>query len=453
MPKKEFSEEAIPAFDAAPPVVAITGTVAFFVEEAAARARERLSAGGAEVLRFADDAPLGAAAEALLNRSLFSPRRLVEIDVSRLLGTDSPVELALAAFEAWARGSPAGKREAFRRIRRLLVALDLSRGTDPEETAAAIARKVKRPDLAEPLAELLRELPEEKGAGGATLLSTLRLLLERGNDGLVALVTAASPPAKAELLAEIGRKGLLLEVRIGDKEVDAALGRLALARAKEQEVRIEPAAIARLRERTDSDPAIFSAELEKLLDWAGEGGQIRAADVGEQVVDESSEVIYDFFDALGRRDAAATLARLERLFSGREIHAGKRSFDSEDDRWPQIFLGMLADEIRRMLLVLSRLAEKGAPAFDPRMSFDRYKDRVAPWLDEPLPPFGKSPFGGRADGYPMYKAALHATHFTAPELARALARAAEVDVQLKNSAPILETLTSYVGSVIAGGRP
>jgi hypothetical protein len=53
----------------------------------------------------------------------------------------------------------------------------------------------------------------------------------------------------------------------------------------------------------------------------------------------------------------------------------------------------------------------------------------------------------------MYKAALHATHFTAPELARALARAAEVDVQLKNSAPILETLTSYVGSVIAGGRP
>jgi len=83
VPKKEFSEEAVPPFDAAPPVVAITGTVAFFVEEAAARARERLSGGDAEVLRFADDAPLGAAAEALLNRSLFSPRRLVEIDVSR----------------------------------------------------------------------------------------------------------------------------------------------------------------------------------------------------------------------------------------------------------------------------------------------------------------------------------------------------------------------------------
>jgi hypothetical protein len=266
-------------------------------------------------------------------------------------------------------------------------------------------------------------------------------------------VTAASPPAGTELLAEIGRKGLLLEVRIGEKEIDAALGRLALARAKEQEVRIEPAAVARLRARTNSDPAIFSAELEKLLDWAGEGGQIRAADVGEQVVDESSEDVYAFFEALGRRDAGETLARLERLFSGREIRAGKRSFDSEEDRWPQIFLGMLTDEIRRMLLVLSRLAEKGAPAFDPQMSYDRYRDRVAPWLDEPLPPFGRSPFGGRADGYPLFKAALRSSRFTAPELARALARAAEVDVQLKSSAPILETLTSYVGSVIGGGRP
>jgi DNA polymerase III delta subunit len=449
VPKKDFSEEAIPSFVEAPSVVAITGDVAFFVEEAAARARERLASDDAEVIRFPEEAPPGAVAEALLNRSLFSSRRLVEVDISRLLGADSPGELALAAFEAWARSSPAGKREAFRRMRRLLVALDLPAGGDPDETAEAIARKVRRRDLAEPLAELLRELPEEKGAGGASLVSTLRLLLDRENDGLVALLTAASPPKGAELLAEVGRKGLLLDVRIGEKEIDAALGRLALARAKQHDVRIEPEAVACLRARTDSQPAIFASELDKLLDWAGDGGQIRAADVGEQVVDESSEDVYSFFEALGRRDAGESLARLERLFSGREIRAGKRSFDPEDG-WPQIFLGMLTDEIRRMLLVHSRLAEAGAPRFDPQMNFDRYKDRVAPYLDEPLPPFGKSPFGGRASGYPFYKAAARASRFTAPELARALARAADVDVKLKSSAPILETLTAYVGGVIAG---
>ena len=450
MPKKDFSEEAIPSFDAAPSVVAITGDVAFFVEEAAARARERLAADDAEVLRFSEDAPPGAAAEALLNRSLFSARRVVEVDISRLLGTDSPGELAVAAFDAWARSSPAGKREAFRHMRRLLVALDVPSGGDPAETAEAIARKVRRKDLAEPLAELLRELPEEKGSGGVTLVSTLRLLLERENDGLVALLTAASPPKGAELLAEVGRKGLLLNVRIGEKEIDSALGRLAIGRAKQHDVKIEPEAIARLRLRTDSEPALFASELDKLLDWAGEGGQIRAADVGEQVVDESSEDVYAFFDALGRRDAGETLARLERLFSGREIDAGKRSYDSEDAGWPQIFLGMLTGEIRRMLLVRLSLAEPGAPRFEPQMNFDRYKDRVAPYLDEPLPPFGKSPFGGRADGYALYKAAGRALRFTAPELARALSRAADIDVKLKNSAPVLETFTAYVGGVIAG---
>jgi DNA polymerase III delta subunit len=450
VPKKDFSEEAIPSFDAAPSVVAITGDVAFFVEEAAARARERLASEDAEVLRFSEEAPPGAAAEALLNRSLFSARRVVEIDISRLLGADSPGELAVAAVAAWARSSPAGKREAFRSMRRLLVALDLPPGGDPGETAEAIARKVRRKDLAEPLAELLRELPEEKGSGGATLLSTLRMLLERKNDGLVALLTAASPPKGAQLLAEVGRKGFLLEVRIGEKEIDAALGRLALARAKQHDVRIDSEAIARLRTRTDSEPALFASELDKLLDWAGDGGQIRAADVGEQVIDESSEDFYAFLEALGRRDAGETLARLERLFSGREIRAGKSSYDSDDDGWPQIFLGMLSSEIRRMLLARSLLAEPGAPRFEPQMNFDRYKDRVAPYLDEPLPPFGKSPFGGRADGYALYKAATRSSRFTATELARALSRAADVDVKMKTSAPILETLTAYVGGVIAG---
>jgi hypothetical protein len=449
VPKKEFSEEAVPSFDAAPTVVAITGDVAFFVEEAAARARERLASDDAEVLRFPEEAAPGAAAEALLNRSLFSARRLVEIDISRLLGTDSPGDLALAAFEAWARSSPAGKREAFRAMRRLLVALDLPAAGDPDESAEAIARKLRRKDLTEPLAELLRELPEEKGSVGASLLSTLRVVLERQNDGLVALLTATSPPKGSELLAEVGRRGLLLEVRIGEKDIGPALGRLALARAKQHDVRIDSDAIARLRERTDSQPGLFASELDKLLDWAGEGGRIRAADVGEQVVDESSEDVYAFLDALGRRDAGEALARLERLFSGREIRAGKRSFDPEDG-WPQIFLRMLTDEIRRMLLVRARLAEAGAPRFEPQMGFDPYRDRVAPYLDEPMPPFGKSPFGGRADGYPFFKAAGRSSRFTTPELARALARAADVDVMLKTSAPVLETFTAYVGRVIAG---
>ncbi len=453
MPKKEFSDEAVPPFDRAPAVVAVVGEIPFFVEEAAARARERLSDGDVEVLRFDDEAPAGAVAEALLNRSLFSPKRLVEIDVSRILGTDSPGELAEQALEAWERKSPAGRREAFRRMRRVLSALDVAVEGDPAEAASAVARKIRRKDLAEPVAEILREMPEERGPTGATLASTLRLLLERPNDGLVALLTADNPPAGSELLAGFAKHGLLLAVRIGGdrKEIEPALRRLASARAKEREVRIEPEAVTRLLVRTDAKPALFAAELDKLLDWAGEGGRITGADVGDQVADEASEDFYQFLDFVAKRDAGEALKRLERLFSGREIRAGKRSIDP-DDGWPQIFLGMLTNEIRRMLLIRSRLDESGAPVFEPTMRWEAYKTRVAPFLDEPVAPFGRSPFGGSAEAYPVFRAAIGAARFSSRELARALARAADVDVKLKNSAPALETFSAYIGGLIAGAK-
>ncbi|MEO8347490.1 MAG: hypothetical protein ABI610_01160 [Acidobacteriota bacterium] len=452
MPKKEFSEEAIPPFDEAPSVVAVVGDVAFFVEEAAERARARLAEGDAEVLRFDDEAPPGSVAEALLNRSLFSPRRLVEIDLARVLGAESPGDLLEKGVEAWTRGSPAGKREAFRHVRRVLSSLDVTVDGDPSQAAVAVTRKARKKDLEEALAEILRELPEEKGGEGATLVSAIRLLLARRNDGLVALVTAAAPPKGSDLLAEVARKGLVLEVRMEKKrqEIAGALQRLARARAKERDVAIEDAAITRLVARTDVDPSAFAAELDKLLDWAGEGGRIKADDVGDQIADEESEDVYAFFDSLGKRDAADALARLDRLFSGRLVRAGYRIIDPNDGGWPQIFLAMLTDEIRRMLLVRSRLAERGAPAFNPEMRWPDYQDRVAPFLEEPVAPFGKSPFGGKAAGYPFLKAAGRATRFNEKELARALARAADVDVKMKNSAPIVETLTAYVGDLIAG---
>ena len=328
MPKKEFAEDAVPSFDRAPSVVAVVGPVDFFVEEAAIRARGRLAEGDVEVLRFDDDAPPGAVAEALLNRPLFSAKRLVEIDVSRLLGTDSPGNLAEEALDAWTRKTPAGRRDAFRRMRRVLSALDVSIEGDPAEAASVVARKLRRKELAEPLAEILREMPEERAATGATLASTLRLLLSRPNDGLVALLTASDPPAGSELLAEVAKRGLLLAVRVDEdrKEIEKALRRLAAARARERDVGIDAEAVSRLIFRTNAEPGIFATELEKLLDWAGDGGRIRAADVGEQVFDEASEDFYEFLEMVGKREAGEALKRLERLFSGREVRAPRRVF-------------------------------------------------------------------------------------------------------------------------------
>ena len=454
MAKIPFSEKAIPRFADAPPAVLVSGDVEFFIEEAATRVREALAGKDTEVLRFEDDAPSEAVSDALLNRSLFAAHRIVELDISRLLGTESPGRLVTKALDGWAKGGAGGRREAFKHARALLAALDLPAGGDPTENAEAAARRVRKKDDAPLLAEILKELPEEKSGGPAVLKAALRTLLEGGekNDGIVALLTAIAPPAGVDLLQEITARGLVLETSVGD-DAGPALRRLAGALAKEREVSLDPGALERLLTRTNADAATFAAELEKLLGWAGKGGHVRAADVEANVEDEASEDVYGLFDAIGRRDAGDALARLERLFDGREVRQGDRAFEKIEDIWPIQLLGMIAGEVRRMLLLRARLEEAGPGGFDAGMSYPAFQARVLPRLMAPAAPFGHSPFeGGKGAAHPfaLYKASQRSSRFTARELARALSRAADVDVRLKSSGPPLETLSGYVGELIAG---
>lgn len=450
MPKAVFSDKVVPGFADAPAAILVTGDVEFFVEEAAGRAREILAGQDAEVLRFEDDAPVESVSDALLNRSLFSPRRIVELDISRLLGTEAPGRLLAKALEAWEAGK---RREAFKQARALLAALDLPLEA-PEETAEAAARKVRRKEEAPLLAEILKELPDEKGGGAAVLRSALRSLLARDeNDGTVALLTAVAPPAGVDLVKEIAERGLVLETSVGE-DAEPALRRLAAARAKEREVVLDPAAVERLLVRTDSRAAAFALELEKLLEWAGKGGRIRAADIESNVEDESSEDVYGLFDALGRRDAGDVLGRLERILDeGRDVRANKREVHRIEDIWPIQLLGMLAGEIRRMLLIRARLDEGGTTGFEASMSYQTFQARVLPRLMAPAAPFGRSPFEsaqGGAHPFGLYKSAQRSAKYTTRQLARALARAADVDTALKNSAPPLELLSSYLGELVAG---
>jgi DNA polymerase III delta subunit len=450
MAKTPFNEGEVPGFREAPAVILIVGDVEFFVEEAAARAAARLAEGDAEVLRFEDEAPAETISDALLNRSLFSARRLVQFDISRLLGTESPAKLLDQAVEAWELSTPAGRREAFRRARALISALDLAAGAPAEELAEEAARKTRRKPQQDALLAILRELPEEKG-GTAAIKDALRFLLERANDGTVALVTATAPPAGVDLLEEIGKKGLVLEASVG-RDAGSALTRLSRALAKEREVSLEPQAIDRLLFQTDSDPELFASELLKLLQWAGPGGRVRAADVRENVEDDSSEDVYAFYDALGRRDAGETLSRLERLFSDRAVRSGDRKEEHDEYAWPVIFLGMLTGEVRRMLLVRARMEELGGGP-DASQSYNTFQARVVPRLAEPVAPFGRSPFEnkkGGVSGFLWFKAATRAARYSTPELSRALARAADVDVRMKSSVPPLDALSAYVAQLIAG---
>ncbi len=443
MPVRTFSESSLPAFDRSPSVILITGGLDFFVVEAADKAAGVLCRDGAERVRFDDDAPPEAVSDALLNRSLFSPQRVVELDVTRLLGTQTPGSLVDAAVEAWAKGSASGRREAFRHARALLSALGMSPSADPPGLAEEVSRRTRHKAALAPLTEILGELPEEKGPP-ELLLPALRTILSRENDGVVALLTATDPPKDVALLSDIGEKGLVLEAGVGD--LPGALRRYAESRAREREVALDPEAIERLRFQTDDRAEVFAGELGKLLEWAGKGGRVRAADVRANVEDEASESVFSLYDAIGQRDAGEALTRLQRLFSGRVVKMGKEEIETED-YWPTRFLGLLSAELRRMLLVRFLLDDPAA-GYQPGMRAAPFEARVLPRLLEARGRSGKPLLQGKPFG--IYKLAERAARYRTEELARALSRAAEVDVQLKNSTPPLEALSAYVGRLIAG---
>ena len=418
-----------------PRAILVCGPHEFFVDEAAEEARAELGFSEEEIERIPEEALAARLPDALSTGSLFSSRRLVEADLSALFGRDSPAGLAEEAAAAWEKDSPAGRREAFKKGRALLAALQID-DDDPEAAAAAAAKKIRRPDLREALEEIFREIPG--GAPGNAAAGAVLAHLEGGVPGTVLLARAVDPPRSSALYRRFDALGAV-RVAGGDENENA---RLLAARARklaaEKRVAIEPAAIERLRARTAEEPRLFASELERLLDWAGENGKIGARDVEALVEDRRAEDVYAFFDALGARDRAETMRRLEAILSGRALRTGEREIKGEEPL--RALLGMLVAEIRRLLVVRAR-CEETRTRINPGLSYGAYQSGVHPRLSAETTLLEGSPFL-------WYKAYQRAGRFSLAELVRALRRCADADAATKESASLEDTIAVLVSEIV-----
>ena len=86
--------------------------------------------------------------------------------------------------------------------------------------------------------------------------------------------------------------------------------------------RLEPAAARLLVERMGSNPLRLRNELERLALWAGDGGEVTAADLQEMIADTSEAAVWSLSDALIEGDAAAALRIGERLIAQGENVTG-----------------------------------------------------------------------------------------------------------------------------------
>lgn len=143
-------------------------------------------------------------------------------------------------------------------------------------------------------------------------------LAELPPDLSVVLIAREKAPAK-----------LLRAVRAAEGEVHefeapkaGEMPRVLVGEAKRLGFALDPGAAQLLVERMGAGPQRLRNELERLALWAGEGGEVTAADLEAMIADTSEAAVWALSDALLERDAAAALRIAERLISQGENVTG-----------------------------------------------------------------------------------------------------------------------------------
>jgi DNA polymerase III subunit delta len=127
------------------------------------------------------------------------------------------------------------------------------------------------------------------------------------------IVLVARGKAPARLAKAVGRAGG--EVLEYEAPRPRQMPRVLVDDARRMGFRLDPRAARLLVERMGSSPGRLRNELERLALWAGEGGEVTAADLEAMVADTSEAAVWSLSDALLERDHAGAMALAERLLA------------------------------------------------------------------------------------------------------------------------------------------
>ncbi len=100
------------------------------------------------------------------------------------------------------------------------------------------------------------------------------------------------------------------------------LPRVLVGEAQGLGFRLDQAAARMLVDRMGANPLRLRNEVERLALWAGDGGEVSAADLEAMIADTSEAAVWSLSDALLERDAAKALRIGERLVSQGENVTG-----------------------------------------------------------------------------------------------------------------------------------
>ncbi len=267
-------------------------------------------------------------------------------------------------------------------------------------------------------------IPETAGAGVAHVYEEAIAQGIPPNASLI--LTAEVVDERRLLFKKISAAGFVIDCGVRSRrgwdtqmDPDAARGKIRQM-VVEAGKSIAPDAITGIVERTGFSMRGLESEMEKLLLYVGPRPAITQADVLEVLSSSREANIFDLTNAVSGRDASKALRCLRSLMAQREPI-------------PQV-LGVLASEIRGLIVARAALEKKLGGSLDTGMAFPTFQARILPLLAKET----EGDDGAAAKLLAMkpfraFNLLKAATQFSLPELVRNLEAIHETDLTLKTS--------------------
>lgn len=366
--------------------------------------------------------------------SLFGGRKVVVVHESRaFVSAQNAGRLFTRSREAWQAG------EAERAVRPFL------QGVGAAGEGSSFVERAARGELDEeawgrvlelepdPEAERwLRAVAERALADGGRVPEgggAARVYEELLGGGLpaesVLILTCELVDERRSLFKQILAAGMIIDCGVRGKRTTETQMNLELARTlirervAAQRKTIDPEAVGYILERIGLSVRSLVAELDKLLLFVGERERIGAADVAQVLSGSREASIFDLTSAVAARDPRRAVAALRNLLTRREP--------------APLIVGMLAAEIRGLLLARYALEARLGGQIDPGLSFPAFQSRLLPRLREGQEeqPWLASLLAGHP--FRVYNLLRASARFSTEGLRSRLEAVAETDLALKTS--------------------
>jgi DNA polymerase III delta subunit len=275
-----------------------------------------------------------------------------------------------------------------------------------------------------------------RGEDDAALL--MEAIARGGATGTILLMRTGDVPRDSATIDLIDKVGAVVVADLTRDGFNSALEQAIASMASEANVKFEPQAIAKLRQRLGIErmladkfskdiPEIRGAisEVERLVTLAGSGGRVTAAMVEREVAAVEGGARYELGSLFTEGKILEAVAKLRDLVAQGRREDPKMPVDMHYGR----FLFPLADEIRQMIGIHSWARVQNVNLRQ-SMQYNRFKDTIADRLGDYLKAHGL--VRQRPHPFPLHKKFEAARTYSEADLFRALAFVADLEIKRKS---------------------